>query len=510
MAEHVSPLDATFLELEEAEPSAHMHIGAVMVFDALPDGGVPSTAMVRSHLEQRLTAMPRFRQRLSEPTTGGLGWPTWVDDAGFDVAAHVRRAALPAPGGDAELEEWAAEFWSHRLERTRPLWEMVLLEGLEGGRWALVTKTHHCMVDGVGSVDVAHLLLDAEPAPPPRGDTPAPAGPAADGGLAHLPTALLHGARAGVDAVMHPSALLEMTQRARALTTLLVRNEVRAAPHTSLNGPIGKYRRFAVAEARLDDLKLIKRRLGGTVNDVALAAVTGGLRALLEARGDRPPREGLRAMVPVNVRGVAEQLALGNRITSLFVHLPVADAQPLVRYAKVLADAEDLKASDQAMAGSTLVQLAGLAPPVLHSFLAQSLFATRLFNVTITNVPGPQMTLYAFGSPLRRVLGLVPLAAEHAVAVTILSYDGMVTFGVVADRESVPDVAVVADGIEATLAELLGLAGGRAPVEPRGQLPKENPCPPVSPSTASDASAARYCARPTSAGPTSRSSPSTT
>jgi WS/DGAT/MGAT family acyltransferase len=463
MSENVSALDATFLELEEADPSAHMHIGAVMVFDPLPDGGGPSLERLRSHLAERLSAMPRFGQRLSEPTTGGLAWPSWIDDEDFDIAAHVRRAALPAPGGDLELEEWAAEFWSHRLERTRPLWEMVLLEGLEGDRWALVTKTHHCMVDGVGSVDVAHLLLDAEPNPQPRDEPPAPAAHDPDGsGLLHLPALLLHGARTGVDTVLHPSALLEATQRARALSELLLRNEVRAAPHTSLNQPIGKYRRYAVAQARLEDLKQIKRALGGTVNDVALAAATGGLRVLLEARGERPPREGLRAMVPVNVRGAAEQLALGNRITSLFVHLPVADPQPLVRYAKVLEDAEGLKGSDQAMAGSTLVGLAALAPPVMHTFLAQSLFATRLFNVTITNVPGPQTTLYAFGSPLRRVLGLVPLAAEHAVAIAILSYDGTVTFGVIADHETVPDVAIVADGIGATLDELLELTGKRA------------------------------------------------
>ena len=461
MTEHVSPLDATFLELEEAEPSAHMHIGAVMVFDPLPGGGVPSLAAVREHLAERLSAMPRFRQRLSHPTTGGLTWPNWVEDEDFDVAAHVRRAALPAPGGDQELEEWAAEFWSHRLERTRPLWEMALLEGLEGGRWALVTKTHHCMVDGVGSVDVAHLLLDAEPDPAPSGPiAPAP-GERDDGGPGGIPGALLHGARAGADVVLHPSSLLDATQRARALTELLLRNEVRAAPHTSLNTPIGKYRRFAVAEAPLDDLKRIKRALGGTVNDVALAAATGGLRALLDARGEAPPRAGMRAMVPVNVRSAAESLALGNRISSLFVHLPVDEAHPLTRYARVLTDAEGLKASDQALGGSTLINLAGLMPPVLHSFLAQALFATRLFNVTITNVPGPQMTLYAFGSPMRRVFGLVPLAAEHAIAIAILSYDGKVTFGVVADHDTVPDLAVVKDGIETTLAELLELSRPR-------------------------------------------------
>jgi diacylglycerol O-acyltransferase / wax synthase len=261
--------------------------------------------------------------------------------------------------------------------------------------------------------------------------------------------------------VRHPESLLDVTKRARALAELLVRNEVRAAPHTSLNGPIGKYRRFAHVEVPLADLKCVKAELGGTVNDVALAAATGGLRALLESRGEAPPAEGLRAMVPVNVRSAADSLALGNRITSLFVHLPVDEELPLARYARMLADAERLKASDQALGGSTLVGLAGLMPPVLHSFLAQALFATRLFNVTITNVPGPQTTLYAFGSPMRRVLGLVPLAAEHAVGIAILSYDGTVTFGIIADRDTVPDVAVVAGGIERTLGELLAMTDGR-------------------------------------------------
>ena len=457
MSEHVSPLDATFLELEEADPTAHMHIGGVMIFDPLPGGGTPTLEAVRELLLERLSTMPRYRQRLSEPTTSGLTWPSWVPDAAFDIAGHVRRAALPSPGGEAELTEWAAEFWSHRLERGKPLWEMVLLEGLEDGRWALASKTHHCMVDGVGSVDVAHLLLDATPDPaprPPAGETPAATGDGA--GLTHLPAALLHGVRAGVDAMLHPAELAEIPRRGRALAELLLRNEVRAAPHTSLNGPIGKQRRFAVADARLEDLKAIKGALGGTVNDVALAAATGGLRAVLEARDEQPPVAGLRAMVPVNVRGAADQLALGNRITSLFVHLPVDEESTLVRYARVLEDAEGLKAGDQAMAGSTLVQLAGLAPPLLHSFLAQGLFATRLFNVTITNVPGPQTTLYAFGSRMRRVLGLVPLAAEHAVGIAILSYDGTVTFNVIADHDTVPDIDVIVEGIESTLGELLG------------------------------------------------------
>jgi WS/DGAT/MGAT family acyltransferase len=310
------------------------------------------------------------------------------------------------------------------------------------------------MVDGVGSIDVAHLLLDAAPEPGERAIVAAePRG--ADDGLAH---SLLNGARAGVDAALHPA---ESVRHAKGLVDLLVRNELVAAPHSSLNGTIGKYRRYAYVEVPLAELKAIKRELGGTVNDVALAAATGGLRALLLERGEAPP-EGLRAMVPVNVRTDDQRMALGNRISSLFVHLPVHEDNPLVRYAKVLEDAERLKAGDQAVASSTLVGLAATAPPVLHSTLARSLFATRLFNVTVTNVPGPQLTLYAFGSPLRQVLGLVPLAAEHAVGVAILSYDGNVTFGVIADRDTVPDVGVMARGIEAELRELSGIAQARA------------------------------------------------
>jgi diacylglycerol O-acyltransferase / wax synthase len=314
------------------------------------------------------------------------------------------------------------------------------------------------MVDGVGSIDVAHLLLDASPEPTPRAAAESAVPDGHDGSILRIPGALLHGARAGVGALMHPK---EASQRGKSLVELLVRNEVLAAPHSSLNQPLGKYRRYTYVEAPLKDLKAIKRELGGTVNDVALAATTAGLRALLVHRGEQPPESGLRAMVPVNVRSAADQMALGNRISSLFVHLPVAEKNPLVRYAKVLDDAERLKAGDQAAASSTLVELAGAAPPVLHSTVAQSLFATRLFNVTVTNVPGPQLTLYSFGSPMRQVLGLVPLAAAHDVGVAILSYDGNVTFGIVADRDSVPDIAVAAAGIEDSLGELLAIAKTR-------------------------------------------------
>lgn len=465
MAEHVSPLDATFLELEEADESAHMHIGGLLVFEPLQGHGVPALHQLARHLDVRIGALPRYRQKLSDLHTGGVSWPAWETDSGFDIDNHLHHAALPAPGGERELMAWLGDYWSYRLDRRRPLWEAVLVEGLEGGRWALVTKTHHCMVDGVGSIDVGHVLLDPSPEPRDGGGLPVPPDPddsaAEHSALLRLPAALYGAARAGTDVALHPSKLREMIGRAGALAELIARDEVIRAPHTSLNAPIGVMRRFEVVRVPLDDLKLIKSRLGGTVNDVALAATAGGLRKLLESRGEEPPKRGLRAMVPVNVRQVGEQLALGNRITSLFVELPVADESALIRYAHAVDAAEKLKAGSQAVGGETLLSLTGHAPPVLHVMLAQSLFASRLFNITVTNVPGPQLPLYALGSKLVEVAGLVPLAAEHGVGVAILSYDGHVTFGLIADHDTVPDLNVLRDGIEESLDELLVLARAR-------------------------------------------------
>jgi WS/DGAT/MGAT family acyltransferase len=360
--------------------------------------------------------------------------------------------------------DWLGDYWSHRLDRRHPLWDAVLVEGLEHGRWALVTKTHHCMVDGVGSIDVGHVLLD--PSPEQREVSPrsSPDQAGGDGGgsaLYGVPAALIGAARAGANLALHPTKLADMAGRARALAELLVRDEVMPAPDTSLNVPIGTTRRFDVVRVPLADLKLIKARLGGTVNDVALAATAGGLRRLLLARGEEPPRRGLRAMVPVNVRQAGDQLALGNRITSLFVELPVADESPLIRYAHAVDAAERLKAGSQGAGAETLLSLTGHAPPIVHVLLAQTLFASRLFNVTVTNVPGPQLPLYGLGSRLVEVAGLVPLAAQHAVGVAILSYDGGVTFGLIADRDAVPDLDVLRDGIEDSLDELLRLARGR-------------------------------------------------
>ena len=238
---------------------------------------------------------------------------------------------------------------------------------------------------------------------------------------------------------------------------LIVRDELIGAPHTSLNVPIGSTRRFAVVNRPLDEFKTIRRRLGGSINDLVLAACTTGLRCLLLARGEELPRRGLRAMVPMNVRQTSEQLMLGNRISSLFVDLPVAVEDGLNRFKRIAATTAREKTSRAADGAEAMLDLAGLAPPVVHAALARSLYATRLFNVTITNVPGPQIPLYAHGALLREVHPVVPLAAAHSVGIAIFSYNGLITFGVIADSDSTPDIDVLTDGIEHGIDELLTL-----------------------------------------------------
>jgi diacylglycerol O-acyltransferase len=459
--DHLTPLDAAFLELEEGDASSHMHVGWAMIFDPLPEGGTPPVGRVRDLLAERLELLPRFLRRLSSQHTARLSWPSWEPDPSFDIANHVRHAALPEPGGEAELLEWLGDFYSHRLDRAHPLWEMTLLDGLEGGRWALAAKVHHCLVDGMSGSSVTTVILDAEPRP----------AAGSKGVLASLPTAedasgesggtlskLAGGARAGFEAARHPRKLGPLLSRSRSLADLLVRDELIAAPSTSLNAKIGGNRRFAVIEAPLEDLKLVKRRFGGTVNDVVLSVTAGGLRRLFEQRGEEVPGGTIRAMVPVSLRRAGESLALGNRVSSLFVELQVAEPDPLLRYRKIAAAAADLKRAGQAGGAETVLGLAGATPPLVHAVVARLAFSPRLFNVTITNVPGPQMTLYALGAPLRRVLPLVPIFSGHALGVAAVSYDGKVAFGFNADWARVPDLEVLRAGVEDSLGELRRLA----------------------------------------------------
>jgi WS/DGAT/MGAT family acyltransferase len=462
VTDHLAPLDAAFLELEEGDASAHMHIGWTMVFDQLPGGGTPRVEDVRRQLEERLSLMPRFRRRLSTPDTGSLTYPTWVGDEEFDIAARVGHATVPAPGGRDELLEWIADFYSRRLDRTQPLWEMVLLDGLSDDRWAIAAKIHHCLVDGMSGVLVTGLMLDPEPDPGPdsqsllEGFEPPPDH---ESGVFGPRSLITHGVRAGLDVALHPGKLRDLLSRSRAVVELVLRDELRGAPRTSLNVPIGRNRRVAEVSVPLDELKAIKQGLGGTVNDVALAASVGGIRRLLESRGEEPDPRGLRAMVPVSVREASEALALGNRVSSLFVELPAAEPDPRERYRQTMEAAEALKGGGQAAGAEALVDFAGLAPPVLHAAATRLSYTPRLFNVTITNVRGSPTTLYAMGAPLRHIFPLVPIFAYHAVGIAVVSYDGEVVFGLNADRETVPDLDVLERGIADSLAELRELAG---------------------------------------------------
>ncbi len=455
MGEQLSMLDTMFLELEQFDESAHMHIGAALIFDPLPDGGTPDITEFRDHMRGRVGMLPRYAQELSGPHAGPLTWLTWEPAMAFDPDAHMHHATLPAPGGEAELHEWLGDFWSHRLDRHRPLWEMTLLDGLEEGRWALVTKTHHCLVDGVGSVDVGYVLLDASPEAPPPHSQPLLEGNEGVTGHGRFwlsPGLVVRGARAGVGAALHPR---ESFDRVRAAMELIVREEVIGAPHTSLNGPMSGMRHFASVRFDLAEIKATKTRLGGTVNDVVLALCAGGLRHLLLSRGDALPDGDLRAQVPVNIRSQDQEHALGNELTSLFVELPVSEADPVARYRRVVERAAQLKAGSQRAGGKTIVDLADLGPPLAGALLARSMFGgTRMFNLTITNVPGSQQQLYAFGAPLVEVLPLVPLFAGHTIGIAVLTYAGQMVFGLNADRMAAPDIGVLAEGIERSFSEL--------------------------------------------------------
>lgn len=440
-----------------------MHVGWALVFDVLPEGGTPSLGRVQELIDRRLQLLPRFRYRLSGPRAGERSWPSWEPDSRFDVANHVGRATLPEPGGEDELLDWLGDFYSHRLDRARPLWEMTLLDGLAGGSWAIASKVHHSLIDGLRGTSVTAAILDAEPHPDPD----------SMGLLAQLEAgeeeedrqtwlaALAGTPQGGPDAAGRPSKLDLLLDRSRAIAEELI-GEVVPAPHTSLNVDIGTTRQLAAVHTSLDELCQVRSALGGTIDDVILAATAGGLRRLFAARGEELEDESVRALAPGSVRRASEQLALGKCVSSLFVDLPVAEPDPLQRFRKTVSASREVKEASRARHPASPVELAGTIPPVIHGAVARLAFTPRLVHLTITNVSGVQVTLYAMGAPLRRIVPLVPIFSGHAVGIAVVSYDGRVAFGINADRREVPDVGVLRDGIEQSLAELELLATGAA------------------------------------------------
>ena len=462
MADTLTALDGTFLRLEELDEGALMNLGGVMVFEPLAGGVAPTVEAVREQLAARLSEIPRYLQRLSSARTGGLSWPHWVRDERFDIRYHVSHAKLPAPGDAGQLSEWTAEFFSRPLDRTRPLWEVVVIEGLESGLWALGWKTHHCLVDGTVAVELLSVLLGPGTTATTEPTAPSSASPGPSW-RSHVPEAAAQTANAtarmgsaAVHAAAHPREALD---RSRRVAELIVRDELRGAPHTSLNVPIGRTRRYTVVRAPLEELKAIGHHLGASITDVVLAAATGGLRALLLSREEELPPRGLRALVPVTTRRVAsDRLTLGNLLSFMFVDLPVGEPLAEARLRNVAAATRRRKSSDAAQATSTMMEVAALAPPVVaRAALTRTVFSRRMFNVAVTNVPGSPAPLHAFGGVLRELHPVLPLLADHAVGIAALSYNGQVTFGITADAASMPDIDVLARGIAEELERLRSL-----------------------------------------------------
>ncbi len=458
--ERLSSQDASFLHLEDAV--SHMHIGAVAVLE----GPAPPWEELAAQILANLPSVPRYRQRVRFVPLA-LGRPVWVDDPDFELSYHLRRTALPSPGGGAELCRLVGRLMSLPLDRARPLWEMWIVEGLSEGRWALITKVHHAVVDGVSGAGLLASILKEEPHAADEAGADRWR-PERQPSAAELVTrALAHRASSPFDALrdLVASPSVAAARLAGSVEGLLkMAGVLQPPPQTSLNGAIGPHRRWVHASATLDDVRGIRRALGGTVNDVVLAAVTGGFRALLLDRGESADRV-VRTMVPVSVRLPGERGAFNNRVSALFADLPVAIADPAERLAAVRTHLDELKRSHEAVAGDTFVGFTGAAPALLLS-LGLRMFALaqqRMVQTVTTNVPGPQQPLYAAGRRMLECYPYVPVGLNVRVGVAIFSYDGTLHFGVTGDYDEAREVEVLAAGIEDAMAQMRA----RAPADER-------------------------------------------
>ena len=453
----LSSQDTSFLHFEDAV--SHMHIGSVAVMEAPP----PTYQEIERMVAAKLPRIPRYRQRVRFLPLA-LGRPVWVDDPHFHLRYHLRRTALPQPGGDAELRNLVGRVMSNQLDRERPLWEMWVIEGLDDDRWAILTKVHHCMVDGVSGAELMSAVLDEEPDPdlpePPDWEPERqPSGAElALRALAERAASPVEGIRDLGQALTSPGRLAEEA-RETAQGLLKMAGVLRPPPESSLNGPIGPHRRWSWARSNLDEVKEIRTALGGTVNDVLLAAITGGFRTLLLER-EEPADRVVRSLVPVSVRSAQEHGQYNNRVSAMFADLPVHIAHPVERLGAIRIQMEDLKHSHEAVAGDVLVGLSGFAPAMLLSLGLRT--ATRLpqraVQTVTTNVPGPQRTLYAVGRRMVECMPYVPLAGHVRMGVAIFSYDGGLRFGVTGDYDRAADIDVLCRGIEDAVGELRAAA----------------------------------------------------
>ena len=461
--DRLTAVDASFLTNESS--SSHMHVGAILIFEGPP----PLYVDLVEHVRGRLNQVPRFRQRIVVPPLEA-GRPLWADDVNFNLTYHIRHTGLPEPGGEDELRQLAARVFSQQLDRSKPLWELWLVQGLERDRFAILTKTHHAMVDGVSGVDIGTVLFDLEPVPQPveRIDDWKPRPEPSTSTLVtraatDLASAPLKLAERAVEAVRNPETTARRIAEGLEGVGEVVGAFADPAPDVPLNQEIGPHRRFVWARSELETFKRIKNGLGGTVNDVVLAVVTGALREWLHGRGVRTEGLELRALVPVSIRSEDERGNLGNKIAVMRGPLPVYVDDPVRRLRVVSEAMEGLKRSKQALGAEVISRFNDFAPPTLLAQASRVNFSTRLFNLIVTNVPGPQLPLYVLGREMEEIFPVAFLPQNHALAVAIMSYNGRIGFGLLADYDSVEDVELIAEGISASLAELEEAAAAAAP-----------------------------------------------
>jgi len=454
--ERLTPADAMFLHLEDED--THMHVASVTIFD----GSVDYAEAVDA-IRKRLHLVPRFRQKLAF-VPFGAGRPVWVDDAHFKLEYHLRHTALPEPGSEEQLKNLAGRLLSQQLDRTKPLWEIWLVDKLAGNRFAMIAKTHHCLVDGISGADITAVLLDLAPEVPdmevqpwtPEPE-PTPAQLLTDA-LRERMTEPVEIARNIRRMVRTPRRIAKQATDVLEALGALAWAGMNPAPHTALNVPIGPHRRVEFVRASLGDFKMIKNVLGGTVNDVVLAVVTGALRRFLQHRGVDVRGLELKAMVPVSTRAEHEEGALGNRVTAMAAPLPVYEDEPMLRLALVRESMKDVKSSKQAVGAEMITSLTGFAPPTILGQAARLQAQQRFFNLLVTNVPGPQFPLYSGGHALVDLFPVAPLSSNQALNVAVMSYNGQFGFGLLADYDAVPDLGVFAEGLEKSIGELIQAA----------------------------------------------------
>ena len=458
--DRLTGLDASFLHLEDE--SSHMHVAGVMLFEGPP----PPYDELLEVFERRLPLVPRYRQRLAFVPLG-QGRPKWVDDPHLNLRYHVRSTALPSPGSEEQLQNLAGRVFSQQLDRDKPLWEVWLVEGLEGDRFAMLSKTHHALVDGISGVDIISVLFDTSPkpaAPTAPGDRwlprPLPSRAQLLGEAlverATIPTEVARSMRA---VLRGPRRVLEAARDAAVGVGAMAWAGLNPAPSSPYNAPIGPHRRFTWMRASLRDMKAIKDSLGGTVNDVVLATVAGALGRHMRRRGHNTDGLELKAMVPVSVRQDLERGDLGNKVAAMMAPLPVWCQEPVARLDLVREELKGLKSGGQAVGAQVLTDLSGFAPSTIMNQASRLMSRQRFFNLVVTNVPGPQFPLYLLGRRMLEPFPMVPLAKNQAIGVALLSYDGAINFGVVGDYDLLYDLDEFSEDLRESLAELAVVAG---------------------------------------------------